>query len=185
MRAAHVTYVVGVDTVDEFVQAVLETKTALVRSVVEGEALADDGGGAVLEELERAIAAMSPGLADVRLDVNDQDVINGLVRAATEQWRHVHAVTAGDKARADPATIRSLRSALEMLARVLAGPRAKRFRIASSSNPGSHYFVDVDGSDVTCSCLGFEYRGQCKHARDVKSALAPGHAPPAEYVAIE
>ena len=184
-RTVNVTYVVGVETVDEFVQAVLETKTALVRSVVEGEALAGDGGGAVLEELERAIAAMSPGLADARLDVNDQDVINGLVRAATEHWRHVHAVTAGDKARADPATIRSLRSALEMLARVLAGPRATRFRIASSSNPGSHYFVDVDGSDVTCSCPGFEYRGQCKHARDVKSALASGHAPPTEYVAIE
>ena len=129
---------------------------------------------------------MSPGLADARLDVHDQDVINGLVRAATEQWRHVHAVTAGGKARAaDPATIRSLRSALEMLARVLAGPRAKRFRIASSSNPGGHYFVDVDGSDVICSCPGFEYRGQCKHARDVKSALASGHAPPTEYVAIE
>ena len=185
-RTVNVTYVVGVDTVDEFVQAVLETKTALVRSVVEGEALAGDGGGAVLEELERAIAAMSPGLADARLDVHDQDVINGLVRAATEQWRNVHAVTAGGKARAaDPATIRSLRSALEMLARVLAGPRAKRFRIASSSNPGSHYFVDVDGSDVICSCPGFEYRGQCKHARDVKSALASGHAPPTEYVAIE
>ena len=185
-RTVNVTYVVGVDTVDEFVQAVLETKTALVRSVVEGEALAGDGGGAVLEELERAIAAMSPGLADARLDVHDQDVINGLVRAATEQWRNVHAVTGGGEARAaDPATIRSLRSALEMLARVLAGPRAKRFRIASSSNPGSHYFVDVDGSDVTCSCPGFEYRGQCKHARDVKSALASGHAPPTEYVAIE
>ena len=185
-RTVNVTYVVGVDTVDEFVQAVLETKTALVRSVVEGEALAGDGGGAVLEELERAIAAMSPGLADARLDVHDQDVINGLVRAATEQWRNVHAVTAGGKARAaDPATIRSLRSALEMLARVLAGPRVKRFRIASSSNPGSHYFVDVDGSDVICSCPGFEYRGQCKHARDVKSALASGNAPPTKYVAIE
>jgi hypothetical protein len=53
---------------DEFVQAVLETKAALVRSVVEGEALAGDGGGAVLEELERAVAAMSPGLADAGLD---------------------------------------------------------------------------------------------------------------------
>ena len=30
-RTVNVTYVVGVDTVDEFVQAVLETKTALVR----------------------------------------------------------------------------------------------------------------------------------------------------------
>jgi SWI/SNF-related matrix-associated actin-dependent regulator 1 of chromatin subfamily A len=58
-RTVNVTYVVGAGTMDEFVQAVLETKAALVRSVVEGEALAGDGGGAVLEELERAVAAMS------------------------------------------------------------------------------------------------------------------------------
>ena len=63
---------------DEFVQAVLETKAALVRSVVEGEALAGDGGGAVLEELERAVVAMSPGLADAGLNAQDQDVINEL-----------------------------------------------------------------------------------------------------------
>jgi hypothetical protein len=95
-------------------------------------------------------------------------------------------VTRGGEARTtDPAAIRSLRAALEMLARVLAGPRATRFKIASSSKPGSHYFIDVDGSDVSCSCPGFEYRGQCRHARDVKSALAAGEAPPREYVAVE
>lgn len=182
-RTVNVTYVVGAGTIDEFVQAVLETKAALVRSVVEGEALAGDGGGAVLEELERAVAAMSPGLADARLDVQDQDVINELVRAATDKWRNAHAVTRGGAARAvDPAAIRSLRAALEMLARVLAGPPATRFRIASSSKPGSHYVIDVDGSDVSCSCPGFEYRGQCRHARDVKSALAAGTSVPAAYV---
>ena len=184
-RTVNVTYVVGVDTIDEFVQAVLETKTALVRAVIEGESLAGDAGGAVLEELQRAIAAMSPGLADTGVDVHDQEVINGLVRAATEQWRHEHNVAGGTPAAADPATIPSLRSALEVLARVLRGPRATRFRIASSSNPGSHYVIDVDGSDVVCSCPGFEYRGQCKHARDVKKALAAGDAPPTEYVAVE
>jgi hypothetical protein len=71
-----------------------------------------------------------------------------------------------------------------VLARVLAGPKARRFQTASSSKPGSHYFIDVDGSDVTCSCPGFEYRGQCKHARDVKNALASGKSPSAEYAVV-
>lgn len=44
-RTVNVTYVVWVETIDEFVQAVLETKTALVRSGVEREALAGDDGG--------------------------------------------------------------------------------------------------------------------------------------------
>jgi SWI/SNF-related matrix-associated actin-dependent regulator of chromatin subfamily A-like protein 1 len=184
-RTVNVTYVVGVGTIDEFVQAVLETKTALVRSVVEGEALVGDDGGAVLEELERAVAAMSPGLADGRQDGNDEEVINELVRAATEQWRNAHAATAAGKTpAADRARVRSLRAALEVLAHVLAGPRTQRFQAASTSKPGSHYFIDIDGSDVTCSCPGFEYRGQCRHARDVKNALASGKAPPAGYTPV-
>ncbi len=185
-RTVNVTYVVGVRTLDEFVQAVLETKTALVRSVVEGEALFADGGGAVLEELEHAIAALSPGLADAGLagynEAHARGVIDELVRSATEQWRNRHAATSGNEAKSvDPGAIRSLRAALEVLARVLEGPQAQRFQTASSSKPGSYYFIDVDGSDVTCSCPGFEYRGQCKHARDVKHALASGKALPAEY----
>ena len=27
---------------------------------------------------------------------------------------------------------------------------------------------DVDGGDVTCSCPGFEYRGACSHARELR-----------------
>ena len=184
-RTVNVTYVVGVRTLDEFVQAVLETKMALVRSVVEGEALLAGDGGAVLEELERAIAALSPGLADARPGGSNDEVMNELVQAAAEQWRNRHDATrTGEKKAADPATIRSLRAALEVLARVLAGPKAQRFQTASSSRPGSRYFIDVDGSDVTCSCPGFEYRGQCKHAREVKNALASGKALPAEYAAV-
>jgi SNF2 family DNA or RNA helicase len=188
-RTVNVTYVIGVRTLDEFVQAVLETKTALVRSIVDGEALFSDEGGAVLEELERAIAALSPGLADADLAGYDEaaarGVIDELVRSATEQWRNRHVATSGHEAKsADPAAIRSLRAAVEVLARVLQGPRAQRFQTASSSKPGSHYFIDVDGSDVTCSCPGFEYRGQCKHTRDVKNALASGKALPAEYAPI-
>ena len=184
-RAVNVTYVVGVQTIDEFVQAVLETKAALVRSVVEGEALLADDGGAVLEELERAIASLSPGLADAGPDGTNADAINDMMRRAAEQWRNRHDATGAHESKpADPATIRSLRAALEVLARVLSGPKAVRFQIASSSKPGSHYIIDVDGADVTCSCPGFEYRGQCKHARDVKSALASGKPLPAEYAPV-
>ena len=43
------------------------------------------------------------------------------------------------------------------------------------------YNIVADETDVTCSCPGFEYRGQCRHARDIKSALATGKAVPAQY----
>jgi len=76
----------------------------------------------------------------------------------------------------------ALRHALEALARALTGPPADRYRFASASRPGVEYELSVDGADVTCSCAGFEYRGQCRHARDLKAALAAGRAAPAGYL---
>ena len=75
-----------------------------------------------------------------------------------------------------------MKRALEALARVLSGPSVNRYWIASTSQSGVHYLITADGADATCSCPGFEYRGQCRHARDVKTALAAGSAVPAAYV---
>jgi len=164
---------------------VLEVKTALVRTIVDGEALTGDVDGNVLDELERALAAISPGLSESRADIDDEATIDELVRTATERWRNAHASgTEGETDAAGSADVRTLRAALETLARVLSGPSAQRFQIASSSGRNVHYTIEVTGGDVTCSCPGFEYRGQCRHARDVKTALASGVAPPPEYVTV-
>jgi len=185
-RTVNVTYLVGRDTVDDFVQMVLETKAALVRNVVYGEALDVEPTTGVLEELERALAALSPGLADTGRAALDHEAIEEVLRRAAAGWKGSHpaGLTRGADASADPATVQSLRRALESLARVLAGSRARRYRVKSSSNPNAHYEVAVDGEDVTCSCPGFEYRGQCRHARDVKHALVSGGEPPQAYEAV-
>ena len=37
---------------------------------------------------------------------------------------------------------------------------------------GNHdYKIEVAGSSITCSCIGFGYRGKCKHAEAVRSKL--------------
>jgi hypothetical protein len=36
---------------------------------------------------------------------------------------------------------------------------------------------EVEEADVTCSCPGFEYRGACRHATDLKRALKAGSTP--------
>jgi hypothetical protein len=33
------------------------------------------------------------------------------------------------------------------------------------SKPGSSYLVTVNGSNSSCTCVGFGYRGDCKHIR--------------------
>jgi SWI/SNF-related matrix-associated actin-dependent regulator 1 of chromatin subfamily A len=182
-RTVNVSYMVAEGTIDDFVQAVLEGKAALVRAVVEAEAIGDLGGD-VLGELERALAALSPDLADVDRRTIDGETIERLIREAAARWRAARGPAETAESRAvPPEHIACLRKALETLAAVLAGPKPVRFRVVSSSHAGAAYDVTVDGADVTCSCPGFEYRGQCRHAREVKNALTSGAPLPKEYVA--
>jgi hypothetical protein len=195
-KTVNVTYVVGEGTIDDFVQAVLETKAALVRTVVEGEAIGGDLGGGVLEELERALGALSAGLADTGQPQIDEGAIEAVLQEATSRWRASMSVARSTRLAGSglagtgnphdltpPEHLASLRKALETLARVLAGPKALRFRVKSSSHAGAFYEVSVDGADVACTCPGFEYRGQCRHAREVKAAMAAGGTLPRNYVA--
>jgi SWI/SNF-related matrix-associated actin-dependent regulator 1 of chromatin subfamily A len=134
-RTVNVTYVVGEETIDAFVQTVLETKAALVRNIVEGEALTGTADGNVLDELERALAALSPGLADAR---GDEVLIDDLVREATEQWRNRHEPAGTDHPpAADPVAARTLRAALEALARVLTVRPYSVFRSRARRGPAA------------------------------------------------
>ncbi|HEY7497539.1 MAG TPA: DEAD/DEAH box helicase [Vicinamibacterales bacterium] len=181
-RTVNVTYFVARDTIDDFVQAVLETKAALVNAIVEGDALAPGAGGDVLDELQRVLHSISAG-GDVEAGHgDDDDVISQLLRRASDEFRTTH--------RADPQRpaavrgqreVQALARALEALVKVLSGPSARRFRISSASHKGVDYEIVVVDADVTCSCPGFEYRGQCRHARDVKAALAAGEPVPPRY----
>ena len=54
-------------------------------------------------------------------------------------------------------------------------------RSQETSHAGVEYELTIDGTDVTCNCPGFEYRGQCRHARDLKTALAAGEPAPQGY----
>jgi SWIM zinc finger len=110
------------------------------------------------------------------------EVISQLLRRASDEFRQMH--------RDDPPRpvaihgepdVRALARAFEALVKVPSGPSARRFRISSASHTGVDYEVVVVDADVACSCPGFEYRGQCRHARDVKTAPASGEPAPARY----
>jgi hypothetical protein len=64
----------------------------------------------------------------------------------------------------------------------LKGPDVTKYRVASASSPGAYCTLVVsDGKDVECSCPGYEYRAACRHACDLKQALARGASAPAGY----
>jgi SWI/SNF-related matrix-associated actin-dependent regulator 1 of chromatin subfamily A len=184
-RTVNVTYFVARNTIDDFVEAVLETKAALVNAIVEGEALAAGYGGDVLDELQHVLHSIS-ARATVPGSIEDDEVITRLLRQASLDFRETHQKAAGrpvPAARSERER-QALTRALEGLVKVLSGPSARRFRIASTSHQGLEYEVVAIDADVTCTCPGFEYRGQCRHARDVKAALAAGDPVPAQYAEV-
>lgn len=74
---------------------------------------------------------------------------------------------------------------IRALARALSPPEASTKYLIESSNKKKSYKLQFDGTDVVCSCRGFEFRGQCKHARTLKDALAGDNGVPEEYLRIE
>ncbi len=183
-RTVNVTYFVARDTIDDFVQAVLETKAALVNAIVEGDALAPGSGGDVLDELQRVLHTIAAG-ADSIGRSDDGELIGELLWRASDQFRITHRGERSDAAntRGERET-QALARALEALVKVLSGPSSRRFRISSTSHKGVDYEIVAVDADVTCTCPGFEYRGQCRHARDVKAAIASGASVPAPYVEV-
>jgi hypothetical protein len=179
-RTVNVTYMVAADTIDDFVQGVLEKKAALVRAVVDGKALAPDLSGDVLDELQRALRAVSSGMADSPDAINDEDLVDRLLRQARLDLEANRSLGAGAEVRT-PEETAALKRALESLAKALTAPPVERYRFASTTQPGVEYELTIDGADVICSCRGFEYRGQCRHARDLKATLAEGQPVPEGY----
>ena len=175
-------YLVAAGTLDSFVQAVLEAKSALVAAVVDGAALAAGPRADVLGELEGVLSALSPRLAELPEGELSAGVLEGLLREAADTWRAGQGEAGAGAAAPVPALPES---ALRLLAEVLRGQKAQRYRVASGSRPGLFYTLEVSEGDVLCSCPGFEYRGTCSHARALKGALAAGRALPPGYAAVE
>jgi hypothetical protein len=165
----NVTYMVAAGTIDEFVASVLETKATLVEAVVEGGDFPAD----VLSSLESLITSFSPRLSDSGVR---EDAVDRLLREVSRGFEQKSLVAAQARTRSGLSA-----DAIAKLAEVLAGSPSARYRVRSSRHADVLYTLEVDGPDVTCDCPGFEYRGNCTHARALKSALNAGSPAPAGF----
>ena len=174
-QAVNVTYMVGSNTIDEFVKTVLETKSALIDQLVEGRALPEHFQRDVMDELRRVMEVL-PELPTSAMD--EQQVAELLREAGTAFVAEQPAVESETKSRLPSA------EAVRVLARVLAGPKRALYRVDSSSKPGAFYELEVEGNDISCNCKGFSYRGICQHARALKEALVKGEGLPEGFVEV-
>ena len=174
----NVTYMIATGTVDSFVKTVLETKAALMDSIVEGSILIPDGEAAlqldVLSELKRMMHALS--VQTNELGASElQDVLQKASNAYLEEnASHLQEAT---RAQLRPYSEEAVRT----LAQVLAGPERSIYHAESSSQKGKFYTLEVVGVDITCDCPGFTHRGSCRHVRPLKSALVADKPLPKGY----
>ena len=176
--AVQVSYMVAQGTIDAFVQTVLEAKSALVDSVIEGRALDPIAGGDVLGELEWLMGELSPKLAEAPGGSPTSEQIRDLLQQAREKYYETHDQADG-ASRSEKVPIIP-EEAIEALIHVLSGPQKVKYQVESrsKSRKGTFYEITADGTDLMCSCVGFEYRGMCSHARDLKKALESGGSLP-------
>lgn len=174
----NVTYMIAHGTVDEFVKTVLETKAALMDSLVEGRLLVPGEDGAlepdVLSELKRMMNALSVHTADV-----EASELLGVLEKASDAYleENVAHLREATRAQLRPYSEEAIRT----LAQVLAGPERSVYHAESSSQKGKFYTLEVVGVDITCDCPGFTHRGSCRHVRPLKSALVAGNPLPKGY----
>ncbi len=174
----NVTYMVAEGTLDSFVRTVLETKAALMDSIVEGSILVPGGEAAlkldVLSELKRMMKALSVQTSEL-----DESDVPEMLQKAGDAYIEENA------AHLQEATRKQLRpyseEALRVLAQVLSGPKRTVYHADSSSQKGKFYTLEVVGVDITCDCPGFTHRGSCRHVRPLKSALVGDKPLPKGY----
>ena len=174
----NVTYMIATGTVDSFVKTVLETKAALMDSIVEGSILVPDGEAAlaldVLSELKRMMNALSVETAELKASE-----LHDVLQKAGDVYLEENASHLQEATRAQLRPYSE--EAIRTLAEVLAGPERSVYHAESSSQKGKFYTLEVVGVDVTCDCPGFTHRGSCRHVRPLKSALVAGNPLPKGY----
>ena len=174
--SVHVAYMIARGTMEEYVRTVLETKSRLVDAVVEGQAITDAMDGDVLSELRNLLAHLDDAVLDAASA--EPDAVQGLLRDASDRYLAANAARLGEAAKQQLKPVSD--RAIAALAAVLTGPQRTVYQVASSSGKGG-YRVEVEGADIACDCKGFAYRGMCRHARDLKTALASGRPVPEAY----
>ena len=174
----NVTYMIATGTVDSFVKTVLETKAALMDSIVEGSILIPGGEAAlqldVLSELKRMMNALSVETSEL-----EASELHDVLQKAGDVYLEEHASHLHEATRAQLRPYSE--EAIRTLAQVLAGPDRSVYHAESSSQKGKFYTLEVIGVDITCDCPGFTHRGSCRHVRPLKSALVAGEPLPKGY----
>lgn len=178
-ESVNVEYMVAPNTLDAFIQYVLETKAQIAENVIDGKPSSTPASTNAVDDLQRAVSPLA-------------DAIEGsLYTRRGPNWAGEVLAQALQTLRAEQA--KSLSRAITKsapkpndeliakLASVLSSPSVTRYGLTSSRDPNQRFIVTVNGNEITCSCSGFAHRGSCSHVLPLRRSIALGKAPPSQY----
>ena len=135
-----VEYLYADGTLDSYIAELLEAKMALI-AAVEAEDVPD---GSILKEIEAKLRSLAPALMEeARLASKSPDA-EGRINQITDLYPK----------------IKQHESPIEEVG---------AWEFPSSSDPEKRYQVTYGRTGhLECSCPGFNYRGECKHVREIR-----------------
>ena len=140
IKKVTVEYLYADGTLDSYIAELLEAKMALI-AAVEAEDVPD---GSILKEIEAKLRSLAPALMEeARLASKSPDA-EGRINQITDLYPK----------------IKQHESPIE---------EAGAWEFPSSSDPEKRYQVTYGRTGhLECSCPGFNYRGECKHVREIR-----------------
>jgi SWI/SNF-related matrix-associated actin-dependent regulator of chromatin subfamily A-like protein 1 len=141
-RQVTVEYLLADGTLDGYIARLLEAKIGLI-DALEGDAVPD---ASILAALEQELQALAPALlAEMRS-----------ARAPAAEATRIQII--GEMVAALPATSPIVQEG--------------QWEFPSSKDPRKSYRVTFGSAGhLECTCPGFEYRGECKHVREVRASV--------------
>ena len=178
-ESVNVEYMVAPNTLDAFIQYVLETKARIADSVIDGKSSGAPASTNAVDDLQRAVSPLADAIEGSLYTRRGPNWAGEVLAQALQTLRAEQAAAPTHVAlRSVPKANDELVAAL---ASVLSKPSVTQYEVMSTRDPNHRFVLTVNGNEIICSCSGFGHRGSCSHVLPLRRSLALKQQPPAGY----
>jgi len=178
-ESVNVEYMVAPNTLDAFIQYVLETKARIAESVLDGKPQSTPASTNAVDDLQRAVSPLAEAIEGSSSKRRGPNWAAEVLQQAIQTLRDEQAASPTRiVARTAPKPNEEL---ITLLVNALGKPAITRYQVTSTRDPNQRFTLTVNGNEIMCSCSGFGHRGSCSHVLPLRRSLALEQTPPPQY----